>query len=74
MNHLSPFEYILGFASITALLSIIDMVETLRLFILILTAIGMILKLIEQYQKSKPSLKSFVTDLKEQWKKLRKKE
>lgn len=73
MNHLSPFEYILGFASITALISIIDMVETLRLFILILTAIGMVFKLIEQYQKSKPSLSSFVSDIKEQWKKLRKK-
>lgn len=73
MNHVSPFEYILGFASITALISIIDMVETLRLFILILTAIGMVFKLIEQYQKSKPSLASFVSDIKEQWKKLRKK-
>lgn len=73
MNHLSPFEYILGFASITALISIIDMVETLRLFILILTAIGMVFKLIEQYQKSKTSLSSFVSDIKEQWKKLRKK-
>lgn len=73
MNHLSPFEYILGLASITALISIIDMVETLRLFILILTAIGMVFKLIEQYQKSKPSLSSFVSDIKEQWKKLRKK-
>lgn len=73
MNDLSPFEYILGLASITALISIIDMVETLRLFILILTAIGMVFKLIEQYQKSKPSLTSFVSDIKEQWKKLRKK-
>lgn len=68
MNHLSPYEYILGFASLTALVSIIDMIETLRLFILILTALGTLIKLIEQVYKSKDSLLKTTILIKNLWK------
>ena len=75
MNHISPYDYILGFASITALISIIDMIDTLRLFILVLTALGTLIKFIEQLNKSKDSLKGIIYYIKElptKWKKNKK--
>jgi hypothetical protein len=56
MNHLSPYDYILGFASVTAVVSIIDMIDTLRLFILLATAVGTAIKLIAQIRQSKEDL------------------
>ena len=71
MNHLSPYDYILGFASVTALVSIIDMIDTLRLFILILTAIGTLIKVIEQIKNSKETLLSVWKPIINIWNKLK---
>lgn len=75
MNHVTPYEYILGFASLSALISIIDMIDTLKLIILIFTAIGTIIKLIEQVYKSRESLSHFIGLVKKSsitiWKKIR---
>jgi hypothetical protein len=71
MNHLSPYDYILGFASVTALVSIIDMIDTLKLFILILTAIGTLIKVIEQIKNSKETLLSVWKPIINIWNKLK---
>jgi hypothetical protein len=71
MNHLSPYDYILGFASVTALVSIIDMIDTLRLFILLVTAIGTLIKLIDQINQSKHSLINATQKIKDIWNKLK---
>jgi hypothetical protein len=71
MNHLSPYDYILGFASVTALVSIIDMIDTLKLFILILTAIGTLIKVIEQVKNSKETLLSVWKPIINIWNKLK---
>jgi hypothetical protein len=71
MNHLSPYDYILGFASVTALVSIIDMIDTLKLFILILTAIGTLIKVIEQIKNSKETLLSVWKPIANLWNKLK---
>jgi hypothetical protein len=70
MSHLSPYDYILGFASVTALVSLIDMIDTLRFFILLLTAIGTLIKVIEQWYKSKHALDLFNANIQEKWKNL----
>ena len=71
MNNLSPYDYILGFASISALVSIIDMIDTLKLFILILTAIGTLIKVIEQIKNSKETLLSVWKPIVNLWNKLK---
>jgi hypothetical protein len=70
MSHLSPYDYILGFASVTALVSLIEMIDTLRFFILLLTAVGTLIKVIEQWYKSKQALDLFKSNLTEKWKNL----
>jgi hypothetical protein len=67
MSHLSPYDYIIGFASVTALVSLIDMIDTLRFFILLLTAVGTLIKVIEQFYKSKDSLNSLKSNIEEKW-------
>lgn len=72
-NDVSPFDYVLGFGAVTALISVIDMIEILRLIILVGTAFGMFIKLVEQYHKSEPSLKLFYSKIKSSWKKIKNK-
>lgn len=75
MNHVTPYEYLLGFAAIGTLISAIEMADALRLIILVLTAIGTVIKLIEQVYKSKESLSSFInsicTNCRKIWKKIK---
>lgn len=72
-DHISPYDYILGLTSITVFISLIDMIDTLRFSILLITFIATLLKAIEQYQKSRGHLSSFIISIKESWKKLRSK-
>lgn len=52
MNHIPPFEQVLGLGIIGTLASILDMNEALRFLILLLTAVGIIIKTWEQIKKS----------------------
>lgn len=52
MNHVPPFEQVLGLGIIGTLASIVDMNESLKFLILILTFLGLIIKLWEQIKKS----------------------
>jgi hypothetical protein len=65
MNNISPYEYLLGFATFGTLISAIDMIDTLRVFILVLTALGTLIKFIEQVNKSKESIKGVICYIKE---------
>jgi hypothetical protein len=52
MSHIPPFEQVLGLGVIGTLASIIDMNESLKFLILLLTFLGLIIKLWEQIKKS----------------------
>lgn len=69
MNHIPPFEQVLGLGLIGTLASILDMNEALKFMILILTFSGLVVKLWEQIKKSE----HFLPDLKKIWDKLSKK-
>jgi hypothetical protein len=69
MHHVPPFEQVLGLGIIGTLASIIDMNESLKFLILLLTFLGLIIKLWEQVKKSE----YFLEDVKNLWKKIKQK-
>ena len=69
MHHVPPFEQVLGLGIIGTLASIIDMNESLKFLILLLTFLGVIIKLWEQIKKSE----FFLNDIKGIWSKIFKK-
>lgn len=69
MHHIPPFEQVLGLGIIGTLASIIDMNESLKFLILLLTFVGLIVKLWEQIKKSE----FFLEDIKKLWAKIRQK-
>jgi hypothetical protein len=68
MSHIPPFEQVLGLGVIGTLASIIDMNESLKFLILLLTFLGLIIKLWEQIKKSE----FFLEDIKKLWAKFKK--
>ena len=68
MNHIPPFEQVLGLGLIGTLASVIDMNESLKFLILLLTFLGLIIKLWEQVKKSE----YFLEDIKKLWAKFKK--
>jgi hypothetical protein len=52
MSHIPPFEQVLGLGVIGAVTSVMSMNETLKFLILILTFLGLLIKLWEQIKKS----------------------
>lgn len=66
MNHISPFEQVLGLGIIGTLASIMNMNESLKFLILILTFVGMVIKIWEQVKKSE----YFLNDIKKLWDKI----
>lgn len=68
MSHIPPFEQVLGLGVIGTLASIIDMNESLKFLILLLTFLGLIIKLWEQIKKSE----YFLEDIKKLWNKFKK--
>jgi hypothetical protein len=69
MHHIPPFEQVLGLGIIGTLASIIDMNESLKFLILLLTFVGLVVKLWEQIKKSE----FFLKDIQGIWKKIFKK-
>jgi len=69
MHHVPPFEQVLGLGIIGTLASVIDMNESLKFLILLLTFVGLIIKLWEQVKKSE----YFFEDVKNLWKKFKQK-
>jgi hypothetical protein len=69
MHHVPPFEQVLGLGIIGTLASIIDMNESLKFLILLLTFVGVVIKLWEQIKKSE----FFLNDIKKIWSKIFKK-
>jgi hypothetical protein len=69
MHHVPPFEQVLGLGIIGTLASVIDMNESLKFLILLLTFVGLIIKLWEQVKKSD----YFLEDVKNLWKKFKQK-
>jgi hypothetical protein len=69
MHHVPPFEQVLGLGIIGTLASIIDMNESLKFLILLLTFVGLIIKVWEQVKKSE----FFLEDVKGIWRKIFKK-
>ena len=68
MHHVPPFEQVLGLGIIGTLASIIDMNESLKFLILLLTFVGLVIKLWEQVKKSE----YFLEDIKKLWAKFKK--
>jgi hypothetical protein len=68
MHHVPPFEQVLGLGIIGTLASVIDMNESLKFLILLLTFLGLIIKLWEQVKKSE----YFLEDIKKLWAKFKK--
>jgi hypothetical protein len=68
MHHIPPFEQVLGLGIIGTLASIIDMNESLKFLILLLTFVGLVIKLWEQIKKSE----YFLEDIKKLWAKFKK--
>ncbi len=66
MHHVPPFEQVLGLGIIGTLASIIDMNESLKFLILLLTFVGLVVKLWEQIKKSE----FFLKDIQGIWKKI----
>ena len=66
MHHVPPFEQVLGLGIIGTLASIIDMNESLKFLILLLTFVGLIIKVWEHVKKSE----FFLEDIKGIWKKI----
>ncbi len=52
MSNIPPFEQVLGLGVIGAVTSVMSMNETLKFLILILTFLGLLIKLWEQVKKS----------------------
>lgn len=69
MNHIPPFEQVLGLGVIGAITSVIDMNESLKFLILLVTFIGVVVKLWEQIKKSE----YFLDDVVNIWRKVFKK-
>jgi hypothetical protein len=69
MHHVPPFEQVLGLGIIGTLASVIDMNESLKFLILLLTFVGLVVKLWEQIKKSE----FFLKDIQGIWKKIFKK-
>jgi hypothetical protein len=69
MHHIPPFEQVLGLGIIGTLASVIDMNESLKFLILLLTFVGLVIKLWEQVKKSE----FFFEDVKNLWKKFKQK-
>lgn len=69
MHHVPPFEQVLGLGIIGTLASVIDMNESLKFLILLLTFLGLIIKVWEQVKKSE----YFLEDIKGIWNKVFKK-
>jgi hypothetical protein len=69
MHHIPPFEQVLGLGIIGTLASIIDMNESLKFLILLLTFVGLVVKLWEQIKKSE----FFLKDIQGIWRKIFKK-
>jgi hypothetical protein len=68
MHHIPPFEQVLGLGIIGTLASVIDMNESLKFLILLLTFVGLVIKLWEQIKKSE----YFLEDIKKLWAKFKK--
>jgi hypothetical protein len=68
MHHIPPFEQVLGLGIIGTLASVIDMNESLKFLILLLTFVGLVIKLWEQVKKSD----YFLEDIKKLWDKFKK--
>jgi hypothetical protein len=68
MHHIPPFEQVLGLGIIGTLASVIDMNESLKFLILLLTFVGLVIKLWEQVKKSD----YFLEDIKKLWAKFKK--
>jgi hypothetical protein len=68
MHHIPPFEQVLGLGIIGTLASVIDMNESLKFLILLLTFVGLVIKLWEQIKKSE----FFLEDIKKLWAKFKK--
>ena len=69
MSHIPPFEQVLGLGIIGAVTSVMNMNETLKFLILILTFLGLVVKLWEQIKKSE----FFLEDIKKIGRKIFKK-
>jgi hypothetical protein len=69
MSHIPPFEQVLGLGIIGAVTSVMNMNETLKFLILILTFLGLVIKLWEQIKKSE----FFLEDIKKIGRKIFKK-
>jgi hypothetical protein len=69
MSHIPPFEQLLGLGVIGAVTSVINMNESLKFLILLVTFIGVIVKLWEQIKKSE----FFLNDVKNIWRNIFKK-
>ena len=66
MHRVPPFEQVLGLGIIGTLASIIDMNESLKFLILLLTFVGLVVKLWEQIKKSE----FFLKDIQAIWRKI----
>jgi hypothetical protein len=66
MHHVPPFEQVLGLGIIGTLASVIDMNESLKFLILLLTFVGLVVKLWEQVKKSE----FFLKDIQAIWQKI----
>lgn len=69
MNHIEPFDYVIGLAVIGSMVSMMDINEVIRLLILLFTLIMIIIKTWEQIKKSE----HFLTDIKSIWSRITKK-
>lgn len=69
MSNIPPFEQVLGLGVIGAVTSVINMNESLKFLILLVTFIGVIVKLWEQIKKSE----FFLNDVVNIWRKIFKK-
>jgi hypothetical protein len=69
MNHIPPFDWIVGLGVVGTIASVMDINEALRFLILFSTLIGIIIKTWEQIKKSE----YFLSDIKKIWKKIQKK-
>lgn len=66
MSNIPPFEQVLGLGVIGAVTSVINMNESLKFLILILTFLGLVVKLWEQIKKSE----FFLNDVVNIWRKI----
>lgn len=68
MNHIPPFAQVFSLGMLGTVTSLVEMNEQLRLVFMILTLLGLVIKLWEQIKKSE----HFLTDLKDIWRKITK--